>query len=159
MEGIWIDRKGLPTARSQGKKVTEEDFTEVLTLELSPLPSLAHLSPQAYRQWMVEMVREVEKETLQMHRENETVPLEVEAILRQDPHALPTPRKKTPRPWCHAFSREARKAIYEALLWITAAYREASERYRAGEYDVAFPEGTFPPARPYVSPFEVLDSS
>ena len=50
----------------------------------------------------------------------------------------------------HALSREMRQALRAALAWIMVQYREAAERLKDGEYDVLFPEGTFPPARPFV---------
>jgi hypothetical protein len=36
------------------------------------------------------------------------------------------------------------------MIQLMAAYDDASERYRAGEFGVAFPEGTYPP--PLISP-------
>ena len=159
MKGLWIDRRGLCRARSRGEKVTEADFTEELELRLSPLPSLAHLDPEAYRRLMIEMVREVEEETAQRHRENGTAPLGVEGVLSRDPHELPRRRpRKTPRPWFHAVSRDVRQAMRTALTYIVVAYREASERYRAGDFGVKFPKGTFPPARPFVRPVELMET-
>ena len=153
MKGEWVDRTAFYRARNRGETVTEADFTEEMELHLTPLPSLAHLPVREYRKMMLEMVREIEQETLQRHRENETVPLGVDAILSRHPHYRPGQTPSSPRPWFHAVSREARAAMRTALIWIVAAYREASERFRAGAYDVAFPEGTFPPARPFIDPW------
>ena len=152
MKGEWTDRTAYHRARNRGEDVSEADFTEEIELHLTPLPSLAHLAARDYRQLMLEIVREIEDETLQRHRENDTVPLGVDAIMSRHPHHRPERKPSTPRPWFHAISREAREAMRSALLWIVAAYRVASERYRAGEYDAVFPEGTFPPARPFIFP-------
>ncbi len=153
MKGEWVDRTAYHHARNRGEDVSEADFTEELELHLTPLPSQAHLSARDYRQLVLEMVREIEAETLQRHRENKTAPLGVEAILSRHPHYRPGEKPSSPRPWFHAIGREVREAMRTALIWIVAAYREASERYRAGEFDVEFPEGTFPPARPFANPW------
>ena len=156
MRGIWIDRRALSQAKSRGEDVTETDFTEELELRLTPIPSLDHLSPQAYRRLILDLVREIEDETVQMHRESQTVPLGIEAVLNRHPHHRPKPQEESPRPWFHALSRESRRAMRTALTWILAAYREAADRYRAGDLGVAFPEGTFPPPRPFMTPTGVL---
>mgnify|MGYP002842471129 CR=1 FL=1 len=45
----------------------------------------------------------------------------------------------------HASTIEVWRAYREERGLFLAAYREASERYRAGEYEVEFPKGSFPP--------------
>ena len=152
MQGIWIDRTAYQQARSRGKDVSLEDFTEKLELQLTSVPSQTHLAPQEYRQLMIDMVREVEVETCQRHKLDGTAPIGIRAIMDRHPHRRPDKRKKSPRPWFHALSQKAREAMRAALTWIVAAYREAAERFRQGEFDVEFPEGTFPPARPFVAP-------
>ncbi len=150
MEGIWIDRTALSIARSRGRDVTEADFEVSKTLHLEPVPSQRHLSSRQYRDLIVDMVREIERETLLQHQEKGTVPLGVEAILSRDPHYRPESPPSSPRPWFHALSCRARESLREALVWIHVAYREAADRLKAGELDVDFPEGTFPPSRPFV---------
>ena len=151
LKGVWIDRTDFFRARQRGEDVIEADFTEHLELHLSPIPSLAHLSSRAYRDVMIDMIREIEEETLRRHRENGTVPLGVQAILSRRPDHRPSHTPSSPRPWFHALSRKTRKAMRAALTWIIVAYRDATDRLKAGELDVEFPEGTFPPARPFVS--------
>ena len=46
--------------------------------------------------------------------------------------------------------------MWEAWREVTAAFRQASARLLAGERDVGFPEGTFPPHRPFVPFAETL---
>ena len=152
MKGIWIDRTALGKARRRSKDVTEDDFTEEHELYLEPVPSMAHLSSQEYRDLMIRMVREVEQETLARHKMDGTAPLGVQAILARDPHHRPSDPPKSPQPWFHALSRETKEKIKAALILILVAYRKAAERLKDGELDVRFPEGTFPPARPFVKP-------
>jgi hypothetical protein len=75
----------------------------------------------------------------------------VEAILRQEPHLHPNQTKKSPAPACHAASKETRKKFWEAYSAFVAAFREAAEKLKAGEWPVRFPLGSFPPSLPFVS--------
>ena len=156
LRGLWIDRTAYNQARSRGRDVTLADFTEELELRLSPIPSQNHLTPHEYRQLMIEIVREVENETLLRHRQNQTAPLGVQAIMDQRPHDRSGDPTSSPRPWFHALSRDAREAMRTALTWIVAAYREAAKRFRSGDFGVEFPEGTFPPARPFVGTVDAM---
>ena len=151
MKGVWVDRTELGRARRCGKKVSEKDFTEEYELRLEPVPSLAHLSKESYRKVILGLVREIEEETLARHRVDGTAPIGVQAVLARDPHHRQKDPPSSPRPWVHALSPEERKKLRAALVWIVAAYRVAAERFRKGEFDVGFPAGTFPPARPFVS--------
>ena len=149
LKGVWIDRTGLCRARSRGRKVTEEDFTENLELQLEPLPSLSHLSTAQYRDLMRKMVDQVEEETGAMHRQAGTRPLGVAAILSRRPTDRLSEIPRSPRPWFHARRREIRQAIRDALVQIVTAYRDASVKLRSGDLQACFPEGVFPPALPF----------
>lgn len=48
------------------------------------------------------------------------------------------------RPYCFG-SPELRSAHFREMSRVIAAYEDASERYRAGDRRVRFPEGTYPP--------------
>jgi hypothetical protein len=74
-----------------------------------------------------------------------------EAIQRQGLHEAPEKLKKSPAPLFHAASRRIRRELYEAYKHFVAAFRDAAARLRAGESDVLFPVGSFPPASPWVS--------
>ena len=150
MEGIWVNRTDYGKALRRGEDVSEQDFTESHKLHLEPVPSRAHLSSRQYRDLMIEMVREVEQETRARHKLDRTVPIGAQAVLARDPHHRPSDPPSSPRPWFHALDPEVRQALRAALVWIMAAYRQAASRLKKGEYDVLFPEGTFPPARPFV---------
>ena len=40
--------------------------------------------------------------------------------------------------------------MWEAYAWVMAVYREAADRLRGGDLRASFPEGTFPPGRPFI---------
>ena len=150
--GEWVDQTALTRALANGKDVSEDDFTESVEVKLSPVSSLAHLSPEEYRQVILEIVREIEEETAAMHRAAGTSPLGAEWVLAQDPHTRPTKEPaKRPRPWFHAFAPEIRKKMKDAMIIIVALYREAAERLKAGDRLVEFPLHTFPSGLPFVT--------
>ena len=137
-------------ALRRGERVTERDFTTELEVKLSPIPSLADLSAEDYRRVVRGLVLDIEEETAARHLEAGTRPLGVLKVLATDPMDQPRTVKKSPRPRFHAFSPAVRDAMYNALVWIFAAYADASDRLKRGEKDVKFPEGTFPPGMPFV---------
>lgn len=76
--------------------------------------------------------------------------LGVKRILATDPLSYPETVERSTKPRFHAFRRAVYRQMWVAYSWVLAAYREAAESLRAGERDVAFPEGTHPPGPPFV---------
>lgn len=155
--GEWVDRTALREAMDRGENVTEEDFVEGLELKLSPIPSLAHLSPESYRLRLLELVGDIEEETAARHAADGTRPAGPKAVLGQNPIRRAKGGEKRPRPWFHGLRKEVREAMRTALVYITVAYREAAERLKAGDRHARFPIHTFPPGLPFVREVEVLE--
>lgn len=147
MEGIWYDRTAQYRARQRGE---HKLYPSVETLHLSPLPCLANCSVDEQRQFVVDAIEQVKRETAQRHLEDGTKPLGARAILRQNPHDKPKQFESSPAPRFHAANREELRALHEARKAMTAAYRDAAARLFRGETDVSFPEGCFPPPLPFV---------
>ena len=84
-------------------------------------------------------------------REETGIPsLGADAVLKQDPHSRPRHSKRSPAPFCHAASRDWRQLLRTAYAEFVGAYRRAAERLMAGDRDVRFPQGSFPPPLPFV---------
>ena len=146
-DGVWYDRTTAYRANRAGLDLRPEDWTEQETVELTPLPALAHLSAEHYAAAILEMVMEIEQAAAEgWGRE----PLGSEALLAQHPHT-PMPRpERIPIPLVHAATVQAWlafKATYRAFL---ATYRFASAQLRAGVRWITFPQGSFPPPLPFV---------
>jgi hypothetical protein len=43
------------------------------------------------------------------------------------------------------------QTLYDAYAWFVGAFRDASEKLRAGDRAAPFPRGSFPPALPFVA--------
>lgn len=151
IRGVWINRTRWHRAPLAERKHPER-FEEIETVVLSPLPCWRHLSPTLYRLRVAQLIREIELETALMHRQNGTRPAGRRRICRLRPHHKPAELERSPKPRFHCRSKAAREALYAALSDFCRAYRAAAERLKAGELDVCFPEGAFPPPAPFRQP-------
>jgi REP element-mobilizing transposase RayT len=148
--GHWIDRTGEYAARRHGKKPDPSRFATEETLVLAPLPCWRHLSSEVYRERIVELVDQIERECSAERKRTGARPLGPRAILAQHPHHRPEAVAKSPAPLVHAATQTARRAFQEAYAWFVAAFRAAAERLRQGDRSAVFPAGSFPPALPFV---------
>jgi hypothetical protein len=150
LEGIWIDRTKEYHAKKAGR---DEIHSNVETVQLSPLPCWEDLPPEDVQRLVKELVDEVEKETVEMHEKKGTKPLGMQKVLRQHPYKRPSRTKRSPAPYFYAATKKALLVMKEAYRLFLENYRSAAERLQAGELDVNFPEGCFPPPRPFVESF------
>ncbi|MDA8020597.1 MAG: transposase [Thermoanaerobaculia bacterium] len=152
IEGTWIDRTEYWKAIRRGEDVVVSQFGTGYELQLAPLPCWEHLTEDVWRSFVREMVGEIERETLEEHRRNETVPAGATAVCRRSPHFLPGHRKKSPAPLFHATTRAVWSAMRDAFGVFLISYRDAAERVKSGEGKVVFPPDCFPSRLPFVSP-------
>jgi hypothetical protein len=153
LRGVWYDRTGLCHAgRRKNDDSTLEEFASEEILELDPLPCWVAegLSTEEMQDRVAEMVEHIADEAAARHRAEGTRPSDPEAYLHVHPHQRPENTKRSPQPFVHAATREVRERFREAYRIFSEAYRAAAELLRAGERDVDFPEGSFPPSAPFV---------
>ena len=148
--GIWHDQSAEYEARRRGDKIKRRDFQQRYSIELTPLPCWQHRDPADVARGIRGLVESIVAETRAEHELRGSSPLGVRAILRQSPHRRPKKTKKSPAPWVHAASKEARLAMIEAYRGFVASFRAAAARLRAGHLDAMFPAGSFPPGLPWV---------
>jgi hypothetical protein len=145
--GYWFDRTAEERARRRGEHPGRYDHATKYEVILAPLPGWQGLSEGQRRDLVAEVVRQIEEEGQAQHGGQV---LGREAVLAQDPHGSPASFHPSPAPAAHASTDAARqwwRATYRAFAEV---YRAAADLLRQGILDVAFPEGCFPPARPYV---------
>jgi hypothetical protein len=159
-DAIWgIERRFKVTRRAEynearrfSNNVKLVDFIDVVTLKYERLPGYEHLSQKEYA---LLMMKRLEERRLRIVRERRERGLEFkgkEAMLRTRRGAKPARTKRSGRyshrprilAICHA-RRHQFKVWYFNIYF---AYKEASKLYRAGQWDVEFPEGTYRPVVP-----------
>ena len=150
IRGTWFDRTAEHRAKLRGEDVEPRRHATEETVELSQLPCWRHLSPEAYRDLIAGLVREIDAEAAAERQRTGCQPLGAATILRQHPHTCPNKTKKSPAPRFHAASKAAREAFRRAYGFFLAAFREAAERLKAGDRTARFPNGCFPPGLPFV---------
>ena len=150
VEGIWVDRTLARNLRlrRQAPKPGQVDIRQ--TVVLSQLPCWKHLTPEAYRARVAELIHQIEETAAAERAKKGVEPLGAEKILAQDPESRPETLDRSPAPFVHAATRKIRKELWDAYGWFVAAYREAVDKLRNGDRNAAFPPGSFPPHLPFV---------
>jgi hypothetical protein len=128
--------------RSQWHKSGRPDkldgFFRTVTLKLSPLDQLKGMERwkvcQSIRSWLGRR-----KQT----RDNGRA-LGIDAILDTAIDLRPRNPNRSRRPYAFG-SRDNKSKYYQSISILYQAYSEASEKFRAGQYEVTFPEGMYRP--------------
>jgi len=150
MKGLWINRTAQYNTRLRGEDLDDLAFAEEEQVILSPEPFWAHLSPETYRESIVDLVTEIDDEHARLHARNGTRPAGVSSVLSLHHQDRPKKSRRSPAPAFHAFARKVRKAMEEAYRAFYNAFRAAADALQEGTLDATFPDGSFPPGRPYV---------
>jgi REP element-mobilizing transposase RayT len=150
LEGLWFDRTQEYAACRRGEDFSRLQYATREILTLDPLPCWRGLTEEQRQSRATALVEDIEAEAAARRKKTGVKPLGPAAILTQDPHHRPARSKKSPAPAFHAASQAVRRGLCEAYALFVAAYREAAEKLRAGNREVRFPLGSFPPGLPFV---------
>ncbi|MCP3994918.1 MAG: hypothetical protein GY722_07620 [bacterium] len=126
-------------------------------LKLAPLPCWQNLPAAEIRKRVARMVAEVEA-AAKLREELGTEPIGMDRIRHQNPLDRPANFRSSPKPLCHAASKEMRKRFRQTLRAFVDIFREASVTLRLGNGAAAiFPKGSFRPSLGFVSTGKELD--
>lgn len=153
LRGRWYDRSAEYDARMLcgETEVDPDDFASEQVVELSPLPCWEHLPEETWRRAVEEMVDAIDQEAASQRKATGKTSLGVSKVLAQDPYHRPAQVSKSPKPRFHVDSASVLETMLHLWSEVVRAFHKAAEALRAGDRDVEFPEGTFPPALPFVS--------
>ncbi len=148
--GYWFDRAAEYRARLRGKSVGSHTYATREPLAFDPLPCWSHLPTDACQERVADLVAGIEAEAAADRRARRIRLRGVAAIRRQGATQNSNRAKRSPAPAFHAATDRTRLALVEAYRWFVVAYRSAARRWRAGDRDVPFPSGCFPPSPPFI---------
>ena len=151
IEGLWFSRAKEYGANRRGKGFDRLQYATKETLFLSPLPYWKDLREDQQRERVAGLVREIEAEAAAERERTGIEPPGPAAVRAQKPHDRPNKSKKSPAPFCHAASKAVRCELYDAYAWFVGCFRQAAEKWKAGDLTASFPCGSFPPGRPFVT--------
>ncbi|RIL09582.1 MAG: hypothetical protein DCC75_06190 [Proteobacteria bacterium] len=147
----WIDwSKYLMQVRFK-PSLTEEDFINEYELSYSRLPGYEDLSKEEYQK---ALSREVEKRQASIRSERFSRGegfLGLKLMKTQVPGQVPRSSKSSSRysfrPLVLTLCIETKKTFLSLYFAIRESFTIASRAFRAGDFKVSFPSGTYPPPR------------
>ena len=152
IHGVWTSFTARYHATHRKTHVpTPGEFDIVYVLRLAVLPCWRAMSAELWRRLVAEMVAEIESEACEERVALETEVLGVEAVLAAEPLSQLPRQRRSRAPSVHAVDAAVRRHLKEQLRLRSQAYDEASQRFRDGEWDVAFPSGMFRPFGGFVA--------
>ncbi len=150
LTGIWYDRTAEWYARRRREDFAEDEYTEKVEFELTPLPCWADVDSEERRSRVLAMVEDIVERTREANRSRGRRPLGVDKILAQHPYDHPESIKKSPAPRCHTTERARWIRFVQEARVFRDAYNAAAQRWLEGVRDVVFPPDCFPPPLTFV---------
>ncbi len=135
----WSARRREDVVEGAGRYA--EEWAESVELEVAPLPCWERRSEEERRREVRALLGDVEEEA----RSKGKPSLGAAAVRAQHPHTRPERLARSPRPLGHASTRQALRELREQYHAFVAAFREAAERWRRGDFSARFPLFSFPP--------------
>lgn len=152
IRGVWTSFTDRYRA-TYGKDVAPRagEFDTIYTLKMTPLPCWEAMSPALWRRLVRKMIEELETEATEKRVAQCINVLGARAVLAADPQSRILHKSRTRAPSVHALDPRERATLKAALRLRKAAYEEASQRFRSGEWTVTFPAGMFRPSGGFVA--------
>ena len=151
--GTWHERTRESEVRRSGRameKVGRRDFLTTEATELTVAPFLEGRSPEECKRFFRKMVRSIERDCKERRSAEGRKVLGKKRIESQDPFDSPEHPKRSRAPIAHAATAEIYRQMCDRYRALVLQYRLAAESLRAGLLEARFPEGSFPPPRPFV---------
>ncbi len=127
-------------------------------LKLAPLPCWKSMARDEIRKRVTKMVAEIETAAAKLREKVGASLVGMNKIRHQDPLEPPTRSKRSPKPPCHAASKDMRERFRQTYRAFAAMFQEASLKIKFDNIKAAiFPKGSFPPSLPFVRTGEEFD--
>ena len=149
--GTWIDRSAECRARAAGRRVTPGQFSTTYDIELTPLPTVEHMSPDQQQAHFRRLLADIDDTAAADNKVLGRTPMGVQAILAQDPHHRPAAPNRSPAPPVHAHDEKKRDEYLTSYRLYVTGFRAGVEGLTAMAKKILglFPDWAFPPGLPY----------
>ncbi|MCO4760709.1 MAG: transposase [Myxococcales bacterium] len=155
--GVWTDFTArYKASRRKNYQPFPGEFDTVYEVHLTEMPCWADVGAEDWRQTVREMAAEIDATAAERRLGTGARVLGVKAVLAAHRTTRLTMRRRTPAPLLHAVNPHVYVLVAAALKLLRRVYDEASVRFRAGDWDVEFPEGVFRPSGGFVVPRDAL---
>ncbi len=140
------------------ERIDRGAFMMPYELKLAPLPCWRSLPKAEIRKRVARMVAEIETAAASLRDVLGTEPVGMDRIRHQNPLDRPANFQPSPKPRCHAASKDMSERFRQALRAFVDMFREASLKLRLGyAAEAIFPKGSFRPSLGFVRTGEELD--
>ena len=136
---LWYDATAHYLAKKRGESGSIETFQTPYTLTLTPLPHWSGRHQQRAKELLA--TAEIYAQELMVGKNI----LGAQKILEQHPHAKPKCSKRSPRPFCHASTAQARKSFRKLYKNFVNDYKEAAHALIGGDAYAKFPDFSYRP--------------
>lgn len=141
-------------ARRHKSSARIKDYTDIVTLQYERIPGYEHLSQKEYAKLMLDKLERRRAAIVEKRLAQGLGFVGREGLLKLKPGSSPKNTKLSTatshRPRILSVSNERLAEYKKWYFQVYFSYKEASKRYRAGELNVAFPEGTYRPHLRYL---------
>ena len=150
LRGEWIDRTAIYREDVQQRSTAASKFISAETLVLSELPCFEGISERERLDWIRRCVEQIVAEARVAGNDRSRPRQKNEGNSSRRGTVVVEPLRRSPAPWFHVASAGGGHELRVAYALFLAMFRSAANEARRG-LQAIFPEGSFPPARPYVS--------
>ncbi len=169
LAGMWYDRAIEYEANRQAERkaacrgtaperIERSAFMTPYELKLAPIPCWQDLPAAQVRKRVAQMVAEIEAAAAKLREDLGTEPIGMDKIRHQNPLSRPTRFQPSPKPPCHAASKDMRERFRQALRGFVDMFREAAAKLKFGYIKEAiFPRGSSRPSLGFVRTGEEFD--
>lgn len=144
-----VDWADYQNRSRNNKKLHPRDCEKVYTLTYSQLPGMEQLTSSEYRAKILELVELRRKGIIEARIKTGKRFPPLSAIRKIRPGATPVTTKiskrDTMRPLVLTLCAKTKQIFLDFYFALLSSYKEASKRFRSGDYAVKFPPGTYRP--------------
>lgn len=141
----YLDRTAWHRA---GRPDDVTPFLREIELELSPLPEMQDRSVAEVRAAISDLLQQREERERRRRNEEGKDVLGLDGLAATNFDARPRSPKRSRRPYCHSSCPRRRAERFRNMNALLESYADSATRFRAGQVDVVFPPGTYPPPLP-----------